>query len=171
MDGWLIFFRIVHVVSAMLWFGGAIIGSFFLQPTANALGTAGQPFMDHMMKRRGMGIFFPIVAALTVLAGGVLYWRDSGGLRAAWITSPTGLAFTVGGLAAIAAFVGGLILIGPSIAEQAAVQGELAANGGAPTAEQARRLARAEGRIRLSNRLDFPLLVLAALAMAVARYL
>ena len=43
----------------------AIIGGFFLQPTAKALGTAGQPFMDHLMKRRGMGLFFPIVAACT----------------------------------------------------------------------------------------------------------
>jgi uncharacterized membrane protein len=170
-DGWLIAFRIVHVGAAMLWFGGAIIGSFFLQPTAKALGTAGQPFMVHLMKRRGLGHFFPIVAALTVLAGAVLYWHDSGGLQAAWITSPSGLAFTVGGLAAVVAFVGGLILIGPSIAEQAAIQAELAAGDGVATAEQARRLARAEGRMRLSNRLDLPLLILAALMMAVARYL
>ena len=37
------------------------------------------------------------------------------------------LAFTVGGLAAIVAFVGGIILIGPSVAAQTAVQNELAA--------------------------------------------
>ena len=108
----MIFFRIVHVGSAMMWFGGAIIGGFFLQPTAKALGTAGQPFMDHLMKRRGMGIFFPIVAALAIISGAALYWHDSGGLQRAWITSPTGLAFTIGGLAALVAFVGGLVLIG-----------------------------------------------------------
>ena len=171
MDGWLILFRIVHVGSAMMWFGGAIIGGFFLQPTAKALGTAGQPFMDHLMKRRGMGIFFPIVAALAIISGAVLYWRDSGGLQAAWITSPTGFAFTIGGVAALVAFVGGLVLIGPSIAEQAAVQAELANGGGVPTADQHRRLARAEGRMRLSGRLDLPLLLLAGLTMAVGRYL
>jgi hypothetical protein len=170
-DGWLILFRIVHVGAAMMWFGGAIIGGFFLQPTAKALGSAGQPFMDHLMKRRGMGIFFPIVAALTILAGAVLYWRDSGGLQAAWIMSPTGLAFTIGGLAALVAFVGGLVLIGPSIAEQAAVQAELASGDGVPSAEQTRRLARADGRMRLSSRIDLPLLLLAGLTMAVARYI
>jgi uncharacterized membrane protein len=42
-DLWLIILRIVHVGAAMTWFGGAIIGSFFLQPTAEALGKAGQP--------------------------------------------------------------------------------------------------------------------------------
>lgn len=171
MDGWLIVLRIVHVGSAMMWFGGAIVGGFFLQPTANALGTAGQPFMDHLMKRRGLGIFFPIVAALTIISGGTLYWRDSGGLQAAWITSPTGLAFTIGGVAALIAFVGGLVLIAPSIAEQAAVQAELANGDGVPTADQHRRLAKAEGRMRLSSRLDLPLLLLAGLTMAIGRYL
>jgi len=171
MDLLLIFFRIIHVGSAMIWFGGAIVSSFFLQPTVEALGVAGQPFMDHLMNRRKMGIMFPIVAALTVLSGAVLYWRDSGGLQLTWITSPTGLAFTVGGLAAIIAFVGGGILIGPGIAEQTAVRGELAAGDGVPTAEQRERLDRAEGRLKLAGRIDLPLLILAGLTMAVARYL
>lgn len=171
MDLLLIFFRIIHVGSAMIWFGGAIVSSFFLQPTVEALGTAGQPFMEHLMNRRKMGIMFPIVAALTILSGAVLYWRDSGGLQLTWITSPTGLAFTVGGLAAIIAFVGGGILIGPGIAEQTAVRGELAAGDGVPTSAQQERLDRADRRLKLAGRIDLPLLILAGLTMAVARYL
>jgi hypothetical protein len=171
MDLLLIGLRIVHVGSAMSWFGGAIVGSFFLGPTADALGRAGQPFMEHLMKRRRMGVFFPIVALLTILSGAALYWRDSGGLQSAWIASPVGLAFTIGGLAAIASFVGGLVLIGPSIAAQVAVQSELAAGDGVPTDAQQQRLAWADGRMRLARRVDLPLLLLAALTMAVARYL
>ena len=171
MDWWLILFRVVHVGSAMLWFGGAIIGSFFLAPTANALGRAGAPFMDHLMTRRRMGVFFPIVATLTILAGAGLYWRDSGGLQPSWITSPTGLAFTIGGLAAIAAFVGGFVLIGPSIAAQTSVRKELAAGDGVPTEAQRHRLEWADRRMRLANRVDLPLILLAGLTMAIARYL
>src|SRR5689334_10000112 len=104
----------------MLWFGGAVIGAFFLTPTASALGQAGQPFMDFLMRRRRMGVFFPVVAALTVLAGAGLYWRDSGGLHLAWIISPTGVAYTVGGAAAIASFVLGFLLVAPSLMEQTA---------------------------------------------------
>ena len=115
MDWWLILLRIVHIGSAMIWFGGAMIAGFFLTPTAAALGKAGQPFMDHLMNRRRMGIFFPIVAGLTVLSGAALYWRNSAGLQSDWISTPPGLAFTIGGLAAIVAFVGGFVLIGPSI--------------------------------------------------------
>ena len=171
MDWWLILTRIVHVGSAMTWFGGAIIGSFFLAPTAAALGQAGQPFMDHLMRRRGMGIFFPIVAALTVLSGSVLYLRDSAGLQGAWISSPTGLAFTIGGLAAIVAFIGGFVLIGPSVAAQTSVQNDLASGDGVPTDAQRQRLEWASRRMQLANRIDLPLLLLAGLTMAVARYL
>jgi uncharacterized membrane protein len=171
MDWWLILLRIVHIGSAMIWFGGAIIAGFFLTPTAAALGKAGQPFMFHLMNRRRMGIFFPIVAALTVLSGAALYWRASAGLQSDWISTPPGLAFTVGGLAAIATLVGGFVLIGPSIAEQTAVQNELASGDGAPTETQRQRLERAGRRMQLANRIDLPLLLLAGLTMAVARYL
>ena len=171
MDWWLITVRIVHIGAAMSWFGGALIGSLFLEPTARALGKGGQPFMQHLMRNRRMGIFFPIVAALTILSGAALYWRVSGGLNGGWISSASGLAFTTGGLAAIVAFVGGMVLIGPSTAEQTAVQTELAAGGGAPSEAQRARLARAEGRMRLATRLNLGLILFAALTMAVGRYL
>ncbi|MEP6468621.1 MAG: hypothetical protein ABJC24_02520 [Chloroflexota bacterium] len=171
MDVLLIFFRIIHVGSAMIWFGGTIVSAFFLQPTVQALGAAGQPFMEQLMNRRKMGVMFPIVAALTVLSGAALYWRDSNGLQLTWITSPTGLAFTLGGLAAIAAFVGGGILVGPSIAEQVAVKGEMAANDGVATDAQRERLDRADRRLKLAGQIDLPLLLFAGLTMAVARYL
>ncbi len=170
MDPLLLLVRIVHIGSAMIWFGGAILSIFFLDPTARALGPAAAPFTQSLM-RRGMGILFPVAALLTILSGAALYWRDSGGLQTAWITSPGGLAFTIGGIAAIIAFVGGMLLIGPSVAEQTAVQKELDAGDGVPDAGQQARLARADARMRLATRLDLPLIVLAALTMAVGRYL
>ena len=171
MDVILILSRIIHVGGAMIWFGGAIVSSFFLQPTVAALGMQAQPFIEHLMVRRKMGVMFPIVAGLTILSGAVLYWRDSNGLQAAWITSPTGLAYTIGGLAAIGAFVLGGILIGPAVGEQAAVARELAESKAEPTAEQNARLVRAAGKLKLAGRIDLPLLLLAGLTMAVARYL
>ena len=171
MDWWMIFVRVVHVGSAMVWFGGAIVGAFFLAPTAAALGEAGQPFMDHLMRRRRLGVLFPIVAALTVLAGAALYWRDSDGLQSTWVTSPTGLAFAIGGIAAIVSFALGFILVAPSVALQTAVGNELAASGGEPDAGQRARLERADRLMRLATRVDLPLLLLAGLTMATARYL
>jgi len=171
MDPWLLDLRVVHVGSAMAWFGGAIIGGFFLFPAAKALGPAGQSFMDQLMRRRRMGVFFPIVSLLTILSGAALYWRDSSGLDPDWIATPSGLAFTIGGIAAIAAFVGGMLLIGPSAAEQTAVGNEVAASGGGPTEAQRHRLERAERRMQLASRIDLPLILLAGLTMAIGRYL
>lgn len=171
MDWWLIFLRVAHVGAAMIWFGGAIINSVFLAPTADALGGKAQLFMDHLMNRRRMGIFFPVAAAVTVFAGLTLYWRDSGGFASAWIRTPHGLGYTIGGLAALVSFVLGFVLVAPGVAEQTAVRNELAATGGQPTPEQQQRLERADQRMRLANQIDLPLLLTAGLLMAVARYL
>lgn len=171
MDWLIIVLRVVHVVAAMAWFGGAIVGSFFLAPTAKALGREAQPFMDHLAKKRRIGVFFPIVAALTVSSGAALYWRDSGGLQLAWITTPTGLGFTIGALAGIATFIGGAVLVGPSLTEQTAVQNELASSGAPATAAQRERLNRADRRMQLANRIDLPLIATAGVMMAIARYL
>lgn len=87
------------------------------------------------------------------------------------VSSPSGLAFTIGGIAAIAAFIGGLALVGPSVAEQTAVRKELAEGDGVPTETQRRRLESADGLMRLATRIDLPLILLAGLTMAVGRYL
>lgn len=92
-------------------------------------------------------------------------------LQSEWITSPSGLAFTIGGIAAIASFIGGLVLVGPSVAEQTSVQNELASGDGVPTQEQRRRLDHADRLMRLATRIDLPLILLAGLTMAVGRYL
>ena len=123
------------------------------------------------MNRRRLGVFFPIVASLAILSGAVLFWRDSNGLSSAWISTASGQAFALGGLAAIAAFVGGMILIGPSVADETAVRNELAEGGGAPTDAQRERLERADRRMRLASRIDLPLILLAGLTMAIGRYL
>lgn len=86
-DAALLIARVVHVGSAMISFRGAIIGRFSLRPTARALGPAGRPFMEHLLKRRALDTVFPVVAGLTVLGGAALYWRDSRGLQTASIAS------------------------------------------------------------------------------------
>ena len=171
MDLILLGLRITHIGSAMIWFGGAVLGTFYFSPIGKALGPAAQPFFD-AAEKRGLGILFPAAATLTVVSGLGLYWRDSGGLQLAWITSPSGLAFTAGGLAAIASLIAGFVLIAPSLAEQSAVNNELARSGAAaPDAGQRARLDRVERRMDLASRIDFPLIVFAALTMAVGRYL
>jgi len=47
----------------------------------------------------------------------------------------------------------------------------LASGNGVPTAAHRERLDRADGRLKLESRIDLPLLIVAGLTMAVARYL
>lgn len=78
---------------------------------------------------------------------------------------------TVGGVAALLAFLGGMALIVPAANEQTAVSRELEQGDGVLTAHHRERLERAERRLKLASRIDLPLLLVAGLTMAVARYL
>ena len=64
-----------------------------------------------------------------------------------------------------------MVLIGPSVAAETAVRNELAVSGGPPTATQQDRLDWADRRVRLANRIDLPLILVAGLMMAIARYM
>ena len=66
--------------------------------------------------------------------------------------------------------VGGLALVDPSVAEQTAVQNELARGDGVPTQVQRQRLEHADRLMRHATRIDLPLILLAGLTMAVGRY-
>ena len=65
----------------------------------------------------------------------------------------------------------GMALIVPAVSAQTAVGAELAGSGAEPTAAQRERLAVADRQMRLATWIDMPLLIFAALTMAVARYL
>jgi acetyl-CoA carboxylase alpha subunit len=57
------------------------------------------------------------------------------------------------------------------VAAQAAVRNELASGDGVPSEAQRARLERADRLMKMATRFDLPLIILAALMMAVARYL
>ncbi|HYT81400.1 MAG TPA: hypothetical protein VEQ37_19550 [Actinomycetota bacterium] len=108
---------------------------------------------------------------MTVIAGGFMYWHDSDGFNTAFVKSRPGIGFTIGAIAAIIAWLDGSVLIGPTAVKFGRLGDEIAASGAPPTPEQASTMAASRRRLRLSGRVDIVLLTIAALAMAVARYL
>jgi hypothetical protein len=54
-----------------------------------------------------------VAATVAIGAGAALYWIDSSGLRVDWITTSTGLGFSAGGLAALAAYAIALLVLKP----------------------------------------------------------
>ncbi len=171
MDPFLLIVRIVHIFAGVFWVRAALTFIAFVEPTAKALGPDSQRFMQHVVKKRRFPVFISIAAVLTIIAGSLLYWRDSGGLQLAGITSPSGLDFSVGAVAAILAFLIGTGVTRPSVNRLGQLGQEIAAAGAPPTAAQREELERIDRRMSAAGRAIMALLTIAVVAMATARYL
>lgn len=170
MDWYLIILRVVHILAGVFWVGTAIFFFFFIEPSVKELGNTGEKFMGHLVDKKKMPIVITATSALTVLAGILLYWRGSNGFDLDWITSATGLGFTVGGVAAILAFAGGLVFIKPAVDRMGAIGQAVAISGGPPTEAQASEMQQIGARLALVGRADLVLLTVAVVAMATARF-
>jgi hypothetical protein len=171
MDWLQIALRIIHIGSGILWVGGAAIFSLYIEPTLNSLGPDAEKFINELVEVRRVPIYFATTSTLAVLGGVLLYWRDSNGLQLSWITSPSGLAFTMGGLSAGAAWLEGNVFTRPAVEKVGAIGAEMKAAGGPPSAELIGRMGAAQARLRRIGRITLALLVVTVIAMASARYL
>ena len=170
MDLFTIVARIVHIFSGVFWVGGAILFFVFVEPAARATMPLSQKFMQTLLVRRHFNHYMTAVSALTVFGGAVLYWRDSGGLSLAWITTPTGLGFTIGAVVAITTFLMGLFVIKPRAERLGAVSMQIEAQGTPPTPEQLAEIGALNAALTKIGRADFFMLTIALLCMATARY-
>ena len=169
MDTLQIVLRIIHIGAAIVWVGSSTFLHFFVEPTVKALGPPGGAFMSHMAQKRKVPVFISSAAVLTVAAGIALYIRDSDGFDPDWITSSVGLSFTIGGIAAILAFVIGVGMVRPRVVRM----GTLAAamGSGQPSPERVQELGDLQKRLHSLSILNLVLLAIATVAMASASYL
>jgi hypothetical protein len=107
--------RILHIASGVFWVGTAWFFFGWIEPTTKAIGPQAGPFMHHVVRNRRVVRAIVGAGALNVVVGLLLYWRASAGLNPAWIGSGMGIGFTIGGIAAIAAWLLGLTVIGPTV--------------------------------------------------------
>jgi hypothetical protein len=163
--------RLVHIVAGAVWVGIAVFVAFFLGPAIQDAGTDGGKVMA-ALQRRGFMIVLPVLALATILSGVWLYWRASAGFHPDYVSSRPGLTFAVGAVAALAAFALGVTVMRGSMLRA----GSLAQALGEATTEAARaerllEIQRLRARGALAGRWVALLLLVAAAAMAVARYL
>jgi uncharacterized membrane protein len=166
---WIVF-RFIHIVSGILWVGAAFALTVFVEPTVDAMGPEGGKFMTTMADKRKVGQVITVLATLTVFAGLVLYWKLSSGLDTAWMKTAPGVGFTIGTIAAIAAYVLGGAVVGPTVAKMTALGKQIGASGGPPQPEQAQNMKALVDRFRTVSRTSLVLVLIAASAMATARY-
>ncbi|HEY3072603.1 MAG TPA: hypothetical protein VGJ46_07270 [Candidatus Limnocylindrales bacterium] len=146
--------RLFHIIGGALWIGAVVVGVFFLEPAADELGEGGQRFLSQLVRRRLTDVMV-IAATSAIIAGAALYWIDSGGLHAAWIGTSSGITFTIGGVAGLAAYVLAAVLLKPAFDRRAA--------GALETAKTAK-------RVRRWSLIQVALLLVALAAMAIGRY-
>jgi hypothetical protein len=128
--------------------------------------------MEETIGRRKVPEIVTEIAAVTVIAGWILWFRDWDrvGSFGDWLDTTFGLVLTIGGLAATAAFFAGLLGIPPNLKRLNELGAQVEAADGTPTPEQATQLARIQGRMRTLSLIDLSLLAVAVFCMATARY-
>ena len=170
MDEYIITLRIIHILSGVFWVGAGMFIFFFLEPAASKSGPAGGQVMGAIAGSK-MPITMMSASFLAVLTGVLLYWRNSNGFDMDWISTGRGTAFTIGGAAALLAFLEGLVIHMPLQIKMKKLGQAIQAGGGPPTPEQAAEGAALRGKLKHAAMWSVILTVIAVIAMSAARYI
>lgn len=165
MQAELLVLRLVHVLGGIFWVGSAFFMAIFLFPALAASGPAAGQVMGAIQRRRIFSVL-PTIALLTLLSGVRLMQLTSDNFSAAYFASPGGRVIAWGGTFAIAAFVVGLLIARPAGLRLARLNAGPESTDPARAAERQRlqRIVKVVGVVNLV------LLLAAAVAMAIARY-
>lgn len=157
--------RVAHIVSGILWAGGALALTLFVAPTMSATGDAGKQFAGHLIGKTRFSLYMSLTGLTTVIAGSILYGFDSNWFQSSWMMSATGSVFGVGAAFGIAAFVFG-IMLGNANTATAALGAQVQ---GKPTAEQATLLQTLLKRQKMTSQGNMICMFVSILCMASAR--
>ncbi|MBI4790315.1 MAG: hypothetical protein HY782_25055 [Chloroflexi bacterium] len=168
MDITMVILRLIHIFGGAYWFGSGMLAVFVVEPFAKTVGAEGERFVGRLLSQSKYSPYMGISAVLTTLSGVLMYWRDSGGLQAAWIATNAGIALTIGGAAGIGAWLVGMLVHAPASARLAAIAKEM--GNGAPTPAQIEQIRAVQGKLKQGNAWETVLMVVTLIGMAVARY-
>ena len=166
MDFYVLTLRIIHILAGAYWAGSAFLLASFIGPTVSQMRPEGPKFMQRLILGTRYTTAIGAAAGLAVLSGLLLYWRASGGLQTDWMSTGTGVMFTLGGLAAI-----GALVLGGFIASNGKKLAEFGASlEGPPSPDQAAELEHLGTRGANLGAAIAILLVITLIAMASAQY-
>jgi uncharacterized membrane protein len=162
--------RLIHILAGVFWAGSAFFLAGFLIPTVRETGPEGGRVMSHLVGRRRLPVFIGIAILLTVLSGLIMYGRTAAATHGTWTGTAPGIAYGLGGLAAILGAIVGMGVSGAAARRMAAI-GQRAAEAGRPSPEQQAEIQGLQQRMMLGARIAAGLIAVAVVAMATARYL
>ena len=168
---YMLVFRTLHILSAIAWGGSLFMLVVFLQPSARALGPAGAPFMRELLVKRRLSNVILMIAAVTLVAGGFLYWHwvDLIGFGD-FISSAFGGWLTFGAVSAILAYLVGVLATKPTIDRMLATGAEIAKAGDQPPPELLQQMGALQERGRRLAITTLAFVAVAAFSMSTARY-
>jgi hypothetical protein len=162
--------RVLHIVVGAFWVGTVVFVATFLMPTLKAVGPGAAPVMGHLAQVRRLPIVLLTSAWITLLSGAALAWHNAGPLGFRWFSVGPGRVYGLGAVLAFIATLLGMAVNAPAARRMGAITHRALAGGGPPSAEDQLELRRLQTRLTNASNVAAVLLVLALLAMAVARY-
>jgi uncharacterized membrane protein len=162
--------RLLHVVVGAFWVGTVLFVALFLMPGLRAVGPGAAPLMTHLVQARRLPIVLLTSAWITLLSGAALAWHDAGPLGFRWFSVGPGRVFGIGAVLAFVATMVGMLVNAPTARRIGMISGRAQAAGRPPSAEEQQELGRLQARMTKASNVAAVLLVLALMAMAVARY-
>ena len=166
----MIVLRLFHILSGVFWVGSLVFVSVFLLPAFKSVGPAGGAVMKELTQRLQFQKWILLAGWLTILSGAVMVWRDAGTLGLRWFEQGSGRTFGIGAVLALIATALGMSINIPTVNRIGALTATFQAAGRPPSAEEQAEIQRLQARLGTVGKLVALLLVLAAAAMAIARY-
>ncbi len=162
--------RAIHIFGGIFWTGAALALYGFVVPSANATRPESGRFMQHLAGQSGLTAWMTIASWATVIAGVALFSPVTGQFSAEVMRSPRGITLSLGALLAIGTFLEGQLLVAPTARKMAAVGRGILETGKPPTPEQVTELQKIQGRLQRAGTRGAVMLSVAAICMAIARY-
>lgn len=132
---WVDLVRVLHVLAAAIWVGGAVLGTIIIGPAVKAAGKAGQEFMKIIGQRGGFAKLMGPAGVLTILSGLVVYWqRDYWG--GPFANGPA-IVLSVSAILGLAAFVAGFAVGLPLQKKMGAMAAQIGPGGPSPQQQAA----------------------------------
>lgn len=165
----LMYLRIIHIFGGVFWVGFSIFNIGFLQPAVRATGEGGQAIMGYLTRKTRLLVTVYTAATLTLLSGLIMYWILVG-FRASIMFSGYGIVLTLGAIAGLIAWVIAIVTIRGILNEMMALGGDIQAQGGPPSPEQASRMQSLTSKLNTAGQVGVVFMVAALLGMSMAEY-
>jgi uncharacterized membrane protein len=161
----LITLRLVHILSGVLWVGGAALLATFVLPAARD--ESDTAYLRRLIWARNLPRYLNRTLVLSLLSGSIMYGNLAAITRGAWARSRVGITLGLGGALALVAALIATFVAAPAIHRALEIS-----DGSAPTntAMDGGEADRALERYASAMRVVVALLLGTAALMAIARY-